>query len=110
MKYQKTMLAIIKTGGKQYVVKAGDVLAVEKLPESKTGKIAFDQVLLIAGDKDEVTLGAPLVSKVKVEASLLRNFKTKKIDVIKYKNKIRYKRKFGHRQNKSQIKIEKIVI
>lgn len=104
------MLAIIKTGGKQYVVKAGDVLAVEKLPQAKSGKVVFDQVLLVSGDKDEVTLGAPVVSKAKVEASLLRDFKTKKIDVIKYKNKIRYKRKFGHRQNKSQIKIEKIII
>lgn len=104
------MLAIIKTGGKQYLVKAGDVLDIEKLPESKTGKLSFDQVLLTIDDKDEVTLGKPTIAKAKVEAVLVRNFKTKKIDVIKYKNKIRYRRKFGHRQNKSQIKIEKIII
>mgnify|MGYP003969829229 CR=1 FL=1 len=103
------MQAVIKTGGKQYLVKAGDVLKVEKLPETKTKKIVFDEVLLVI-DKDNPTVGKPTVSKAKVEASLVRNFKEKKIDVLKYKNKTRYHKSYGHRQQKTEVKIEKILV
>jgi len=104
------MKAVIKTGGKQYQVAKGDVLAVEKLPEpAKDGKIIFDQVLLLI-DKDKVTVGKPYLAKVSVEASLVRNFKDKKIDVLKYKNKTRYRKRFGHRQNLTEVKIEKIIV
>jgi len=104
------MFAVIKTGGKQYQVKSGDVLKVEKLPEAKEGKkIVFDQVLLVA-DKDQVTVGKPLVAKAKVEATLVRNFKDKKVDVFKYKNKIRYRKTIGHRQNLTEIKIDNIIV
>jgi large subunit ribosomal protein L21 len=104
------MLAVIKTGGKQYQVKKGDVLKIEKLPETQAGeKVIFDQVLLVA-DKDSLTMGNPLVAKAKVEATLVRNFKDKKIDVYKYKNKTRYSRKYGHRQQLTEVKIENIII
>ena len=104
------MLAVIKTGGKQYPVKVGDVLSVEKLDKQNKGdKIIFDQVLLLADDKGEVTLGKPLLDKAKVEASLLKNYKTKKIDVLKYKRKVRYRKRYGHRQSKTEVKIEKII-
>lgn len=103
------MKAIIKTGGKQYLVAKGDVLKIEKLPKAETGKpIVFDQVLALI-DKDKVTLGSPLVAKVKVEATLLKNVKDKKIDVTKYKNKTRYKRVIGHRHQRSEVKIDNIV-
>jgi large subunit ribosomal protein L21 len=105
----KIMFAVIKTGGKQYQVKKGDVLKIEKLPDAKEGKkVVFDEVLLVA-DKTNVTVGKPLVAKAKVEATLLRNFRDKKVDVLKYKNKIRYRKHIGHRQHLAEVKIDNIV-
>ncbi len=104
------MFAVIKTGGKQYLVKAGDKLRIEKLPEAEAGKkVVFDKVLLIADDKNQVTLGKPYITTAKVEATLLRSFKDKKVTVIKYKAKTRYKRVHGHRQQKAEVKIDKII-
>lgn len=104
------MLAVIKTGGKQYSVQKGDILKIEKLPATQPGeKIAFDQVLLVS-DKDNLLIGQPLVAKAKVEATLLRNFKDKKIDVYKYKSKTRYSRKYGHRQQLTEVKIDNIIV
>ena len=102
------MKAVIKTGGKQYQVAQGDVIKIEKLPLSKDGKLIFEQVLLLV-DKDKLSLGAPYLTGVKVEATLLKNFKDKKIDVLKYKNKTRYRRKIGHRHQRSEVKIDKII-
>lgn len=105
------MLAIIKTGGKQYPVKVGDKLSVEKLAVSETGaKVIFDQVLLIADDKNQVTVGKPFIAKAQVEASLVKNYQTKKIDVLKYKSKTRYRKRYGHRQEQTEVKIEKIIL
>ena len=104
------MFAVIKTGGKQYKVTKGDILKIEKLPKvGKDNKVIFDKILLLS-DKDKPTVGKPYVSKAKVEATLIRNFKDKKVDVLKYKNKIRYRKHYGHRQQLSEVKIEKIVI
>ncbi|PWB38732.1 MAG: 50S ribosomal protein L21 [Parcubacteria group bacterium] len=105
------MFAIIKTGGKQYQVSQGDILSVEKLSMAqKSGdKVVFDEVLLLA-DNDNVTIGKPHVTGAKVEASLVRNYKDKKIDVFKYKSKVRYRRRYGHRQQLAEVKIDKIVL
>lgn len=105
------MFAIIKTGGKQYKVSPGDILSIEKLVAAqKSGdKVVFSEVLLVA-DKDQVTVGKPHVANAKVEARLVRNYKDKKIDVFKYKSKVRYRRRYGHRQNLAQVKIDKIVL
>lgn len=103
------MKAIIKTGGKQYQVAKGDVLKVEKLPEAEVGKkVVFDQVLLLI-DKDKVSVGKPYLDKAKVEATLVRNLKDKKVDVLKYKNKTRYRKTYGHRQQLAEIKIDNIL-
>jgi len=103
------MKAVIKTGGKQYHVTKGDIIKIEKLPKIEEGKkVVFDTVLLVT-DKDKITVGNPTVAKAKVEATLLRNFKDKKVDVLKYKNKIRYRRNYGHRQSFSEVKIDNIV-
>lgn len=103
------MKAVIKTGGKQYQVAKGDVLKVEKLPKAEEGKkIVFDEVLLLI-DKDKVTVGKPYVAKAKVEATLVRNMKDKKVDVLKYKNKTRYRKTYGHRHQFTEIKIDNIV-
>ena len=103
------MKAVIKTGGKQYQVSQGDVIKIEKLANQDGDKLVFDQVLLLV-DNDKISLGAPYLDKVKVEGTLVKNFKEKKLDVFKYKNKTRYRRKIGHRHQKSEVKIDKIIV
>ncbi|MBU2575526.1 50S ribosomal protein L21 [Patescibacteria group bacterium] len=103
------MFAVIKTGGKQYKVKKGDKLKVEKLDAEKDKSIDFDEVLLVADEKGEdVKIGAPLVKGAKVSAKVLEQGRAKKIDVIKYKRKIRYKKKYGHRQLFTEVLIQAI--
>lgn len=102
------MLAVIKTGGKQYVVKEGAELRVEKLLLDEGKSIEFD-ALLVSDEKGEnVKVGTPLVSGAKVSATVLEQGRAKKVSVIKYKPKSRYRRNVGHRQPFTKIKIEKI--
>lgn len=100
------MFAIIKTGGKQYKVREGQTLVVEKLVAD--GNVVFDTVLLIGGENAKI--GTPTVAGAKVEASVVEHGKGKKLHVIKYKPKVRYRRKIGHRQPFTKVKIEKIVV
>lgn len=101
--------AVIKTGGKQYKVKAGDVLEVEKLQLKKEAKkYIFEEVLLISDDK-EVKIGEPVIKGAKVEAEIIDpEMKDKKVRTVKYKAKKRYKRTVGHRQRLTKVKITKI--
>jgi len=101
-------IAIIKTGGKQYKVQAGDIVKVEKLAGDKGTKVKLE-TLLIADQKEGtiIELGAPSLGE-KVTGEIMETAKDKKVLVIKYKNKTRYKRKKGHRQNYTKVKIEKI--
>ncbi|MFC1662757.1 50S ribosomal protein L21 [Patescibacteria group bacterium] len=101
------MFAIIKTGGKQYKVEKGQVLAVEKLPKKEGAEVVFNKVLLIS-DKDNVTIGQPNITGAKVTGKLEQQTKAKKVIVRKYKNKTRYRRKQGHRQKLSKVKITAI--
>jgi large subunit ribosomal protein L21 len=98
------MLAVIKTGGKQYLVKEGDKLKIEKLEGNEGDTLKLEEVLL-AGEK----IGQPLVKGAYVEAKVLKQGKADKILVIKYKPKTRYRKAVGHRQRFTEIKIEKIV-
>jgi len=99
--------AIIKTGGKQYKVREGALYRFEKLEKKEGAQITFDKVLLYSdGKKTEV--GKPLVKGIKVTGKVVEQGKAKKITVIKYKHKIRYRRKKGHRQLFTQVKIDKI--
>jgi len=98
------MFAIVKTGGKQYKVKKGDVLAVEKLPQKEGAEVALGEVLLISDGKN-LTLGKPTLKGKKVRAKILKQGKAKKINVIKFKAKVRYRRKRGHRQLFTRVKI-----
>ena len=101
--------AIIKTGGKQYKVKEGEKLIIEKLDAEEGKKIDFKEVLLVADEGGkEVEIGNPMLKGKKVEAILEKQFKADKITVIKYKAKSRYRRKLGHRQHQSLIKITQI--
>jgi len=101
------MLAVIKTGGKQYLVKKGDKVKVEKLEGREGDKITFSEVLFL-GDEKSVKIGAPLVKDAKVEGKILKQGKGKKLTGVKHKAKKRYKVKFGHRQNFTEVEITKI--
>lgn len=102
-------IAVIKTGGKQYKVKENDVLKVEKLPAEEGKAVTFDEVLLIADeDGKDVKVGTPKLEKAKVTGKVLEQARDKKVSVVKYKSKIRYKRNIGHRQPYTKVKIEKI--
>lgn len=97
-------IAIIETGGKQYLVTDGSVLDVEKLPAQKGGKLTFDKVLL-TDDGKETKVGNPYVSGAKVSAELIEEGRTPKVTVIRYRQKSRYFKKKGHRQPFSKIRI-----
>ncbi len=101
------MQAVIATGGKQYLVKEGDVIKVEKIDQEEGKKIEFDQVLMV-NKEGEYIIGRPLVEKAKVTGKLLNQGKNKKIVVFKYKPKKKYRKKTGHRQPYSEVLIEKI--
>ncbi len=101
--------AVIKTGGKQYIVREGDVLSLEKLEGATDQAITFSEVLLITNEAGEgMKLGAPTVSGAKVEGKILEQGKGEKVLVVKYKPKVHYRRKRGHRQLFTKVKIEKI--
>ena len=97
------MYAVIETGGKQYRVSEGDVISVEKLNASEGSKIEFDKVLLVGGD--EMQVGTPLVEGYKVFGEVVENGKAKKVIIYKYKAKKDYRRKTGHRQPYTMVKI-----
>ncbi len=102
------MYAIIETGGKQYRVQEGDSIRVEKLEYADGETIKFDKVLLISKDSD-LNVGKPYVDGAVVEATVEKQGKNKKIIVFKYKPKIDYRNKKGHRQPFTQVKIGKII-
>lgn len=102
--------AVIQTGGKQYQVKAGDTITIEKIDDVlKVGdKVTFDNVLLVDNGKD-TTIGAPFISGAKVLATLSAIGRAQKVNVIKYKQKSRYFKKNGHRQPFMKVKIDKVI-
>jgi large subunit ribosomal protein L21 len=103
------MFAVIETGGKQYLVKSGEALKVEKLPAEVGGKIVFDKVLLLAEDDGTgVKMGTPYLEGTTVEAVVEMQGRAKKILVVKYKRKVRYKRSIGHRQHFTKVKVSKV--
>ena len=101
------MYAIIKTGGKQYKVSEGDLVRVEKLPYEVGENVEFDQVLLVSGE-DDVKVGSPIIENAKVSATVEDQNKEKKIVVFKYKPKKKYRKKHGHRQPYTLVKIDSI--
>jgi large subunit ribosomal protein L21 len=98
------MFAIIKTGGKQYRVQPGDILSVERLTAGPKKRVLFDQVLLIADDK-ETLIGTPLLEKAAVRAEVIEDFKDDKVIVFKKKRRKQYRRTRGHRQPLTRVKI-----
>lgn len=102
------MYAVIETGGKQYKVENGDVVFVEKLEATEGATVELDKVLLISNEGN-LSTGKPYVDGAKVEATVLEQGKGKKIIVFKYKAKKNYRKKQGHRQPYTKLKIENIV-
>ena len=100
--------AIIQTGGKQYKVKSGEILKVEKLPISKPdSKVEFNEILAY-GDNKVIEVGAPTIQGAKVEANLIKNSKNRTVLIFKKRRRQNSRRKNGHRQQFSMIKINKI--
>ena len=96
------MIAVIKTGGKQYVVKEGDVLKIEKIDAKQGDKVTFESLLKADGDK--VDVGAPVLSG-KITAEVVEQGRADKIEVVHYKPKVRYTKRSGHRQPYTKVKI-----
>lgn len=98
--------AVIKTGGKQYVVRAGDKLAIERIPGAFE-TVTFKEVLL-KSDGDKVTVGVPTIQGATVEAAVVKEFRDKKKIVFRFHSKTRYRKLKGHRQPLLEVKITKI--
>jgi large subunit ribosomal protein L21 len=103
------MLAVIKTGGKQYLVSPGEKIKIEKINKKEGEEITFKEVLLLQKGK-KVEIGTPLVKGAKVTGKIVKQGKSKKVIVFKYKASKRYKLKKGHRQSFTEVEIEKIEI
>lgn len=101
-------IAIIKTGGKQYVIKEKDNLKVEKLKAKKDGKVNFEVLMTSAEDGTGLKLGTPILKDSSVEAKAIADGRAKKIRVVHYKNKTRQHTVQGHRQPYTQVQITKI--
>ena len=100
--------AVIKTGGKQYKVKSGEIIKIEKLPDSKPEtKIEFNEILAYGDDKS-IEIGTPNVEGAKVEANLIKNSKNRTILIFKKRRRQNSRRKNGHRQEFSMVRISKI--
>ena len=103
------MIAVIKTGGKQYKVSEKDKIKVEKVEGEEGKDIVFDQILMVSDNKGkDLKVGAPTVASAKVKAKVLKQGRARKVEVIKYKSKTRYKRKMGHRQPFTEVEILEI--
>jgi large subunit ribosomal protein L21 len=101
------MYAVVTSGGKQYKVEEGDILRVEKIPGQVGGTITFDRVLMVS-DGEQVNIGQPVLDDASVEGHIVEQGKAKKIIVFKYKRRKRYRRKQGHRQQFTAVKIDRI--
>lgn len=101
------MLAVIKTGGKQYKVAPGQKIKIEKIEEAEGKEVTFNEVLLVENNKD-VIIGEPLIKSAKVTGKVIKQDKHEKVVIYKYKPKKRYRVKKGHRQPFTEVEILKI--
>ena len=100
--------AVIQTGGKQYKVKSGEIIKIEKLPDAKTDtKIEFKDILAY-GDNKIIEIGTPMIQGSKVEANLIKNSKNRTVLIFKKRRRQNSRRKNGHRQEYSLVRINKI--
>jgi large subunit ribosomal protein L21 len=104
------MYAIVETGGKQYRVRPGDTIAVERLAGEPGETLDLQRVLLVGGDGAETRLGAPALDGAIVRAEVIEHARGEKIIVFRYKSKVRYRRKTGHRQHLTRLRITDILL
>jgi large subunit ribosomal protein L21 len=104
----RTMFAVLKTGGKQYKVAKNDIIEIERLPGEAGETIVFDQILMV-GDGASATAGAPLIAGASVAGTLLEQAKGDKVIVFKKRRRHNYRRKRGHRQELSVVRIDEIL-
>ncbi len=104
------MYAIVETGGKQYRVKPGDTVAVERLTGEPGESLDLDRVLLVAGNGDAARVGSPGVEGAVVRAEVVEHIRGEKIIIFRYKSKVRYRRKTGHRQSLTRLRITDILL
>jgi len=103
------MFAVIETGGKQYLIKTGDTLKIEKLDVEEGKDVVFDKVLLLAKeDGTDVKIGTPYLEGVSIAATVEQQGRARKMRVVKFKRKVRYKRVIGHRQHFSKVKVKEV--
>lgn len=102
------MYAVIQTGGKQYKVNPGTILKIEKVAGEKGDKVTFAEVLMVGDENGAVKVGSPMVTEAVVTAEIIEQGREKKVVVYKYKKRKNYRRKQGHRQPFTKIKIEEI--
>lgn len=103
------MIAVVKTGGKQYILKEKAIVRVEKLLGEVGETITFPDVLMVSDEAGKkVTVGTPVVEGVSVSGTIVKQGRTRTTNVVKYKNKTRYKRTIGHRQYFTEVKIDTI--
>jgi len=103
------MYAVVSTGGKQYRIQEGDILRVEKIPGEVGTPITFENVLLYS-DGEKMSIGQPVLENISVNGHIVEQGKAKKIIVFKYKRRKRFRRKQGHRQQFTAVKIDKIEV
>lgn len=102
------MLAVIRTGGKQYLVSPGETIQIEKITGDAGESVEFSDVLLL-GDEKQATVGSPYIKGAKVTGKIVDQVKGEKLIAFKYRPKDRYRRKVGHRQKYTKVKIEQIL-
>ncbi|PLX28551.1 50S ribosomal protein L21 [Candidatus Parcubacteria bacterium] len=103
------MFAVIETGGKQYLIKTGDTLKVEKLDVEAGKEVVFDKVLMLAKeDGSDVKIGKPYLEGVSIAATVEEQGRSRKLRVVKFKRKVRYKRVIGHRQAFTKVKVKEV--
>jgi large subunit ribosomal protein L21 len=98
------MIAVIKTGGKQYLVSPGDKIKIEKIEKKEGEEVLFDEVLLLEED-GKIQIGKPFLSDIKISGKILNHGREEKVIVFKYKSKTRRKKKKGHRQPFTEVEI-----
>lgn len=104
------MYAVIVTGGKQYAVTPGEVVRLEKLSGEAGSPVEFDRVALVAGDDGQVTVGEPYVKGGLVKAEVTGHGRAPKVKIIKFRRRKNYRRRQGHRQHYTEVKISEILI
>jgi large subunit ribosomal protein L21 len=107
--WSQKVYAIIRTGGRQYRAEVGNVIDVDRLPNEINETIEFDDVLLV-GDGDNTLIGQPVVEGAKVTATVVDQLRAKKVIVFKYRQRTNYRRKRGHRQYYTRLRIDDISV